>query len=89
MFLLPVQECVLIVIAKPNADNRNAARRILDTTWPIVVNQIEHNETAREETQPAEMEEVQPVNETQAREQLKTGLARARKKPGWLKDFVI
>ncbi|KAH9750407.1 hypothetical protein KPL71_013871 [Citrus sinensis] len=60
-----------------------------DTTWPIVVNQIEHNETAREETQPAEMEEVQPVNETQAREQLKTGLARARKKPGWLKDFVI
>ncbi|KAH9667504.1 hypothetical protein KPL70_021062 [Citrus sinensis] len=60
-----------------------------DTTWPIVVNQIEHNETAREETQPAEMEEVQPVNETQAREQLKTGSARARKKPGWLKDFVI
>jgi len=53
------------------------------------VNQIEHNETAREETQPAEMEEVQPVNETQAREQLKTGPARARKKPGWLKDFVI
>ena len=57
----------------------------IDTTWPIVVNQIEHNETAREETQPAEMEEVQPVNETQAREQLKTGLARARKKPRWLK----
>ncbi|KAH9681933.1 hypothetical protein KPL71_027145 [Citrus sinensis] len=44
-----------------------------DTTWPIVMNQIEHNETAKEETQPAEMEEVQPLNETPAREQLKTG----------------
>ena len=62
---------------------------VSDTTWPIVVNQIEHNETAREETQPAEIEEVQPLNETQAREQLKTGPACARKKPGWLKDFVI
>ena len=63
--------------------------RTSDTTWPIVVNQIEHNETTNEETQPAEMEEVQLVNETQAREQLKIGPARARKKPGWLKDFVI
>ncbi|GAY33569.1 hypothetical protein CUMW_275570 [Citrus unshiu] len=35
------------------------------------------------------MEETQPVNETQVREQLKTGPARARKKPGWLKDFVL
>ena len=53
------------------------------------MNEIEHNETAKEETQPAEMEEVQPVNETQAREQLKTGPACVRKKSGWLKDFVI
>ena len=34
-----------------------------DTTWPIVVNQIELNETAREEIQPTEMEEAQPLNE--------------------------
>ena len=60
-----------------------------DTTWPIAVNQIELKETAREETQPTEMEEAQPLNENQAREQLKTGPARARKKPIWLKDFVI
>ena len=60
-----------------------------DTTWPIVVNQIEPNETAREEIQPTEMEEAQPLNETQAREQPRTGPARAIKKPGWLKDFVI
>ena len=61
----------------------------IDTTWPIAVNQIELQETAMEETQPTEMEEAQPLNETQAREQLKTGPARARKKPGWLKGFVI
>ena len=64
---------------------RNITPNTSDTTWPIVVNQIEHNETAKEETQPAEMEEVQPLNETPAREQLKTGPARARKKPRWLK----
>ena len=53
------------------------------------MNQIELKETAREETQPTEMEEAQPLNENQARKQLKIGPARARKKPRWLKDFVI
>ena len=37
---------------------------MFDTTWPIVVNQIELNKTAREEIQPTEMEEAQPLNET-------------------------
>ncbi|KAH9762149.1 retrovirus-related pol polyprotein from transposon RE2 [Citrus sinensis] len=35
-----------------------------DTTWPIVVNKIELNETAKEEIQPTKMEEAQPMNET-------------------------
>ncbi|KAH9800558.1 hypothetical protein KPL71_000705 [Citrus sinensis] len=35
-----------------------------DTTWPIVVNKIELNEIAKEEIQPTEMKEAQPLNET-------------------------